>query len=124
MDRRDFLSRSGTLLLALPAALGGCAGDAGPAGPPAAGTVREVGMSTSAFLPADITIAPGTTVRWRNGSGIFHNVLSETGHWPLASLLGGDTFEHTFAAAGTYRYRCTPHSTSFTSGMVGVVRVQ
>lgn len=82
--------------------------------------VELVGMT---FSPADITVAPGTTVRWIYRNGGPHTV-TPTGHtqWSEAALTTpNQTFEHTFTTVGTYNYHCVPHQAS---GMTGVVRVQ
>jgi plastocyanin len=75
------------------------------------------------FDPSDLTISAGQTVRWRNAAAMFHTVTPD-GHseWSEASLSGaGDTFTHTFDAAGDFPYYCSPH---LSQGMTGVIRVQ
>jgi plastocyanin len=87
-----------------------------------AGTVVEITLSGVAFSDTDVTIAPGTTVRWRVVSGGPHTVTPD-GHteWTSASLDStGDTFTHTFDEVGTFDYFCQPH---LASGMTGVIRV-
>jgi plastocyanin len=88
------------------------------------GTVVEVSATGSlTFTPADITISPGTTVRWTNTSSLFHTVTPD-GHseWSDADLSGnGSTFVHTFDTPGTYEYFCSPHQAQ---NMTGVIRVQ
>jgi plastocyanin len=53
----------------------------------------------------------GDTVTWTNGSDAPHTVTSDSGT-ELASdtLAAGATFDHTFAAAGTFTYHCKIHS--------------
>jgi plastocyanin len=91
--------------------------------------VVEVHLSGIAFDPATITIEPGTTVRWINDGNDAHTVTpentSQSGVWQRQTTSSpGLVFEHTFNVPNqTYRYRCEPHSTSFTSGMVGTVTV-
>jgi plastocyanin len=53
----------------------------------------------------------GETVTWTNGTDAPHTVTSDSGS-ELASgnLADGDTFDHTFAAEGTFAYHCTIHS--------------
>jgi plastocyanin len=83
------------------------------------------------FAPQVITITPGTTVRWINDSTMDHTITPENtgqaGVWArrvMNANAQGATFEHTFTASGqTYRYRCEPHSSGFTSGMVGTIIV-
>ncbi|HEX2168241.1 MAG TPA: SdrD B-like domain-containing protein [Longimicrobiales bacterium] len=89
---------------------------------PSAGVV-EVELSGISFQPSDVTISPGTTVRWIYRSGGPHTVTPD-GHstWTSATLTAPDqTFEHTFTTAGTFAYYCSPHRGA---GMTGVIRVQ
>lgn len=96
-------------------------------GPP----VREIRLTAGQeFSPAALTIPAGTTVRWINEAAMFHTVTpeneSQPGVWSRRTTNStGVVFEHTFTASGqTYRYRCEPHSSGFTSGMVGVIQVE
>ena len=61
------------------------------------------------------------TWTWR-GSGT-HNVTFEDNQNSSLTQTSG-THSRTFGATGTVRYRCTIHSSNFTSGMVGSVVVQ
>lgn len=75
------------------------------------------------FAPAELTIEPGTTVRWRSTSSMLHTVTPD-GHsaWTSVQLGGvGETFVFTFDQAGTYEYYCQPH---LASGMTGTVIVE
>jgi plastocyanin len=91
--------------------------------------VVEIHLSGTSFLNGTITIPPGTTVRWINDGTDTHTVTpentSQPGVWQRATTSSqGLVLEHTFNVANqVYRYRCEPHSTSFTSGMVGVITV-
>lgn len=97
--------------------------------PPSSGVVEIHLTAGSAFSPASVTIAPGTTVRWINDAAIDHTITpqnsSQPGVWQRQTTsTQGVVFEHTFQQAGqTYRYRCEPHSANFDSGMVGVIIV-
>jgi plastocyanin len=85
--------------------------------------VREVELIGMSFVPATVTIAAGTTVRWINRSGGPHTVTPD-GHteWTSVNMTtANQTFEHTFDTAGTYAYYCDPHRTG---GMTGVITVQ
>lgn len=89
------------------------------------GNVTVIQASGTGWSPANVTIKAGDKVRWTSDGSLPHNVASETGVWATASLPAStSTFEHTFATPGTYRFRCTFHSSSFTNGMVGTVTVQ
>ena len=150
---------AGALVLpALVLALSGCTGSQPSQTPPSEGTsegqpadsgATEGADPTAAgeeviavglrFMPADITVEAGTTVRWTNGEAITHTVTS--GAWgevnedsglrgtqtadgmfdhtlaPMGSE--GDTFEFTFDEPGEYQYYCEPHL-----GMFGTVTVE
>ncbi|MBR9990702.1 MAG: carboxypeptidase regulatory-like domain-containing protein [Gemmatimonadetes bacterium] len=87
------------------------------------GNVVEVELNGTSFQPSAVTVAVGTTVRWIYRSGGPHTVTPD-GHttWSEADLnTEGQTFEHTFAATGTYAYYCSPHRGA---GMTGVITVQ
>jgi plastocyanin len=75
------------------------------------------------FDPASITVAMGATVTWTWRGGGTHNVTFEDGLGSSGNQSSG-IHERTFATTGTRRYRCTNHSSSFTSGMTGSVVVQ
>ncbi len=136
MRRRAYLaSVTGAL-----AAVAGCVGSATPAGD------YDVGMSSRAYTPETVEVAPGETVVWRNTSGRRHTVTADeqrlpegaaffsTGDYPThaaahdawtkrleGALDPGATFEHTFEVPGDHFYHCLPHESA---GMRGVVRVR
>lgn len=75
------------------------------------------------FSPANVTIAPGTTIRWRSQSNMLHTVTPD-GHdeWDEVSLdASGQIFHHTFDAEGVFDYFCFPH---VAQGMTGTVTVE
>lgn len=81
------------------------------------------------FLPAEVTIVPGDTVRWINlDQNLEHSTCSGSGMadpahgalWQSGLLRFGDYFEYTFGAAGDYAYFSIPHEYE---GMLGLVRV-
>lgn len=96
------------------------AGESGGGGGPG-----QVVMEEIEFVPADVTAAVGDTVTWTNNEGVGHDVTKEGGPGPDFSsgepggMQEGDTFEHTFEAAGTVDYVCTVHP-----GMTGTVTVE
>jgi plastocyanin len=80
------------------------------------------------WQPGTTSIVHGTKVTWKGISG-FHDVTSIGKNWSKSSSLpsGGST-SFTFKTAGTYRFRCTIHSsyasaTKKCSGMCGKVLV-
>lgn len=87
------------------------------------GEVVEITLNGTSFSDADVTISPGTTVRWINGDGVDHTVTPD-GHseWSSAALGSqGAVFEHTFDNSGDFPYFCIPHQAQ---GMTGIIRVE
>ncbi len=98
-------------------------------------TVRMVDKSATeyAFEPANITVPPGTLVRFELAGSIPHNVEFKSG--PSGTDLGnarmgpfllakGQTYEIMIDArfaVGTHAYVCTPHEMM---GMKGTITVQ
>jgi plastocyanin len=101
-------------------------------------TVMVGAQGGIAFTPATLPIRVGDTVRWVWESS-FHNVVSGSvvngvgtadglfcspndtacGSAPILNM--GDSYQHTFPAAGTFPYFCSPHAST---GMVGTIVVQ
>ncbi len=88
------------------------------------GEVVEILLTQSlTFSPGQVTISPGTTVRWKNTTSMFHTVTPD-GHseWSSVAFTQADeTFEHTFNNPGTFPYYCEPHRAF---GMTGTIVVQ
>lgn len=119
--------RAAPLVLALlaAAALPACGGDGtGPNGDDPNTVTLTTGLR---FSPADLTVDPGTTVRWVSNSNLEHTVTpanaAQAGVWTRATTsLAGTVLTHTFTVSGqVYNYFCEPHQAS---GMTGVVRVR
>ncbi len=143
--RSSTITLTGVLgLSALVLVLTGCAGSQPSQVPQSGGNVTEsaapgdmtdgasdgdvVAISLK-FMPEELTVPVGTTVRWVNGETIIHTITSgpwgdvneATGlrgsqtpdgsfDWDLAAKgEDGDTFEFTFDTAGTYLYYCDIH---------------
>jgi plastocyanin len=71
------------------------------------------------FLPAEISVAPGTRVTWTNEDDDAHTVVSETGLFRSAALDTHDSFQFTFDKPGVYHFSCSLHPK-----MVGTVVVR
>jgi plastocyanin len=103
------------------APLTGCGGSdsssssGGGGGSAAKGPVadKSVDMKDIQFVPKAVTIKKGQTIEWKNSDSVTHNVTEEKGpggkKFASPNVNGGQTFKHTFAAAGTYDYVCTIH---------------
>jgi len=87
------------LLAALPLA---APGDS-PATPP------TVHIKNFMFVPATITVAPGTTVTFVNDDEEPHTVTSNDKSFDSEGLDTNQKFTHTFAKAGTFMYFCEVH---------------
>jgi plastocyanin len=85
--------------------------------------VRGTGTRWS---PSTVTIGRDTVVRWRGVSG-FHDVIAYGGNWSFQRALPvGSAVKRRFRSTGTFRFRCTYHSSligTSCAGMCGSVRV-
>lgn len=73
-----------------------------------AGVVIKIDNFT--FAPAEVTVAPGTTVLWVNRDDIPHTVVSEDKTtFKSKALDTDDKFSYTFTKPGTYTYFCSVH---------------
>lgn len=110
--------------------LAGCGGgdDYGPGGggntqpPPPPVQTSSVTVRDSRYDPENVAVAAGTTVTWTWAGGLDHTLTFQDGQGSVAARSSGSS-QRTFGAPGTYRYRCTIHSTGFDSGMIGSVVV-
>jgi plastocyanin len=81
-----------------------------------------------AFLPTEVTVRAGRSVRWIADDDVFHTVTSTdaleprqpNGRFNRSLSRRGQTFRHTFHQPGTFHYYCQPHS-QFMFGTVHVV---
>lgn len=76
---------------------------------PSPGGQSNVTIMDFQFAPATLNIRMGQTVVWRNNGPSLHTTTSDSGLWSSATLSTGQTFSHTFAAAGTFTYHCAIH---------------
>ena len=110
-------SPAATLLsIVLAAAVAACGSDS--SGPDDDDTVT-IEMRDNLFSPASRSVSPGTTVRWVNEGSVAHNTTGESSLWASQNLNPGQSYERTFATAGTFEYECTLHV-----GMTGTITVQ
>lgn len=78
----------------------------------------QVDIRKFAFSPQEITIPPGTTVRWINDDETPHTVTAENASFTSPGLDTGDGYEHTFDKEGDVAYFCSVHP--FMKGVVHV----
>lgn len=63
---------------------------------------------TWTFSPATLTVPVGSTVTWRNASGVQHTIASRDELFDSRPIDAGKSWSHTFDVPGTYRYFCVP----------------
>lgn len=133
------LSAAGVALLSACGSSGGGSGKAGGANPTSAtggGAAATVTMTDQLkFEPADLTIAKGTTVTWKNSGQLPHTATDDPGKaidkahaalpsgaqpWDSGNVNVGQSWSHTFDVPGKYAYFCIPHEAA---GMIGTITV-
>jgi plastocyanin len=82
--------------------------------------VQIVNMQNISFVPAELTISKGTTVRWVNKDAIPHTATSDQNLFDSGNMDPNATFEFTFNNTGTFNYHCQYHAPH----MVGKIIVQ
>lgn len=79
------------------------------------------------FSPNDVTVDPGTVVRWSSATSELHTITPDNPQQPgvwtrVESSSVGTVLTHTFNVSGqTYAYHCEPH---LSAGMTGTIRVR
>ena len=71
------------------------------------------------FSPAEIRIAKGTEVIWKNNDGVEHTVTGTDGSFDSGTLGPDGVYKKRFDKAGTYSYACDMHP-----GMSGSIVVE
>jgi plastocyanin len=85
---------------------------------------HEIQVISFRFEPAELTIAPGDTVTWRNTGGS-HNVTADDGSFGSGSPNSTAwTFSRAFTTPGEVGYYCQPHGGPGGAGMAGKIIVQ
>jgi plastocyanin len=69
----------------------------------------SVAIHGFAFAPQVITVKVGTTVTWTQQDEDSHTVTADDKSFTSDALANGQTYTHTFSAAGTYAYHCSIH---------------
>ena len=95
-----------TLLLTVLASTPCLAEDANDA---AANPAATVSIDHMAFIPSEITVAPGTTVTWVNNEEMSHTVVDLNRGFRSKTLVKDASFSFTFATPGDYNYLCSIH---------------
>lgn len=77
-------------------------------------------MEARSFKPENVTITPGSTVTWRNESGLKHNVQTPDSSWFSPDLIMGESYSKTFDDVGEVDVLCFYHKSS----MTGTINVE
>ena len=125
MRRATPLAAAGAVLILTAAcSSGSSSASAGKAADSKTAPGATVAIPLLGFDPKTVTIAPGQTVTWKNGTDISHVLVegtyqvddnglrsSETpdGAFSLKVDKTGDTVSHTYPKAGTFTYYCSIH---------------
>jgi plastocyanin len=75
----------------------------------AATAEAEISIQSFQFVPAILTIKPGTAVTWVNRDEEPHNVVSPERVFRSKAIDGGEKFTTVFDKPGTYNYICAVH---------------
>jgi plastocyanin len=89
-----------------------------PAAAPTDEKTVEVAISNFTFTPNELTVAPGTTVKWVNHDDIPHLVAEKAFAFKSQALDTNDSFSFTFTKPGDVEYFCVLHP-----HMTGKIRV-
>jgi plastocyanin len=95
---------AGLLAAALPAVGAGSAPSVAALAPTA-----TIQIDNFNFTPPDLTVTAGTKVIWKNDDDSPHRVADINGTYASAALDTDDSFSHTFATPGVYKYFCSIH---------------
>lgn len=83
--------------------------------------IHEVHMEGMRFVPKNIEIKVGETVRWTNPTSNAHNVAANKGEFRSKMLSKSEMFSYRFTKPGVYHYYCQPHRIM---GMKGTITVK
>jgi plastocyanin len=75
----------------------------------AATNEAEISIQSFQFVPAILTIKPGTAVTWINRDEEPHNVVSPDRVFRSKAIDGGEKFSVVLDKPGTYNYLCAVH---------------
>jgi plastocyanin len=101
--QRTLAAVAGTVLIAL-------AGSA-LAQQPVAAKSAVIVIENFKFVPATLTVAPGTSVTWDNRDEEPHNIVNvdQPRRFRSQAIDGGEKYTFVFDQPGTYKYICAVH---------------
>ena len=83
-----------------------------PSGGAGAGGTVTVSMKDTEYLPMDVKVKVGDTIKWTNDDPFPHTVTKTGGPGPKfdsGTVGGGETYQRKFTQAGKIDYVCTIH---------------
>ncbi len=75
----------------------------------AAAHTATVQIDNFTFTPPNLTVTVGTVVTWKNADDSPHRIADVNGAYNSAALDTEDSYSHTFATPGVYKYICSIH---------------
>ena len=94
-------SRSAIAAVTLLVAIAGCSRPAP--------VVHTVKIQNFAFVPAELTVAPGDTVVWSNTDFVPHSATARDSTWDSKSISGSGTYRLVARSRGRHEYYCVLH---------------
>jgi plastocyanin len=88
------------------------------------GKTVQVSEKNTQFNPPTITVAPGTTIVWRNDDSVNHDVHKTGGPGPSfksgspGNMSPGDTYKQKVTTPGTIKYVCEIHKPAMAGKIV------
>lgn len=76
---------------------------------PALAADEAVTIAGFAFEPGTVTVTVGDSVTWTNRDGRSHTATAIDGSFDTGAITTGSSEAVTFAAAGSFAYRCSVH---------------
>jgi len=75
----------------------------------AAAHTATIQIDNFTFTPGELTVTAGTVVTWKNADDSPHRIADLNGGYTSAALDTEDSYSHTFATPGVYKYICSIH---------------
>jgi plastocyanin len=71
---------------------------------PALAATKTVQIKATGFVPVNVSINSGDSIKWTNVDKVNHQVVSDRGLFASPILKPGQSYARTFTQGGTYRY--------------------